>query len=175
MKIIIDIGHPGHVHYFKNAIKLLSNKGHDVLIVARDREFIFKLLDKYGFEYISRGKGSDSAFGKFTYMLKANTIIYKLAKKFKPDLFLSFSSPYAAQVSFLMRKPHIALNDSEHEDAIYSIFTYPFCSVILTPDSFLSSLGKKQIRFKNVVEGFYINEKYFIPDKTVCPIIVCNE
>ncbi|RMZ50143.1 DUF4372 domain-containing protein [Flavobacteriaceae bacterium PRS1] len=28
MKILIDIGHPGHVHYFKNVVKNLKSKDH---------------------------------------------------------------------------------------------------------------------------------------------------
>lgn len=171
MRILIDIGHPGHVHYFRNAIKLLTNNGHKVLLVARDREFIFELLKKYSFQFVSRGKGSNSALGKFLYMLKADMVIYREARKFNPDMFLSFSSPYAAQVAYFMRKPHIAINDTEHEDSIYSVFTYPFSSVILTPKSFLSSLGKKQIRFDNLVEGFYLHKNYFMPSKDVMTIL----
>lgn len=167
MKIVIDIGHPGHVHYFKNVIWILKSKGHEILIMARDREFIFDLLKKYELPYVNRGEGSNSFIGKFSYMLKGNYKIYKAAKKFNPDLFLSFSSPYAAQVSSFMGKPHIALNDTEHEDRLYSIFTYPFSSVILTPESFLSSLGKKQIRFDNLIEGLYLQNKYFRPSKNI--------
>ena len=167
MKILIDIGHPGQVHYFKNAISILKKNGHEILIVARDREYVFDLLDKYKFEYINRGKGRNSIIGKFVYMFEADFKIFKIARKFRPDLFLSFSSPYAAQVSFLLKKTHIAINDTEHEDTMYSIFTYPFCTCILTPRSFQSDLGKKHIRFDNVVEGFYINKDHFTPDKNV--------
>lgn len=164
MKILIDIGHPGQVHYFKNAIDHFLKNKHSVTIMARDREYVIELLNKYNLPFINRGKGSNSFFGKLFYMLKADLHILKISLKFKPDLFLSFSSPYAAQVSFLLRKPHIAINDSEHEDSIYSIFTYPFSSYILTPASFQTDLGKKQIRFNNVVEGLYLHKKYFTPN-----------
>ena len=167
MKILIDIGHPGQVHYFRNAIGILKKNGHEILIVARDREYVFDLLDTYKLPYINRGKGRNSIIGKFVYMLEADFKIFKIARKFRPDLFLSFSSPYAAQVSFLLKKPHIAINDTEHEDMMYSIFTYPFCTSILTPRSFQSDLGKKQIRFDNVVEGLYLNKDHFNPDNNI--------
>ncbi len=167
MNILVDIGHPGQVHYFKNALRILEKNNHKILIIARDREFIQILLKKYGFDFIDRGKGRDGIVGKFTYMFQADYLIWREAKKFKPDLFLSFSSPYASQVAFLMRKPHIALNDTEHTDTMHSIFTYPFCNAILTPSSFGSDLGKKQIRFENVVEGFYLHKNYFKPDLSI--------
>ncbi len=167
MNILIDIGHPGQVHYFKNIINKLDKNNHKILIIARDREFIHTLLGKYNFKYINRGKGSNSVIGKFIYMFRANYKILKEAIKFKPDIFLSFSSPYAAQVSFLMRKPHITMNDSEHTDNIHSKFTYPFSSVILTPSNYQSNLGFKHIRFDNVVEGLYIHNKYFKPKESI--------
>ena len=36
MKIFLDIGHPAHVHYFKNFIMEIKNEGHKVLITARN-------------------------------------------------------------------------------------------------------------------------------------------
>ena len=161
MKIIIDIGHPAHVHYFKHVIKIFKNRGHEICIIAREREFIFELLNELELPYINRGTGRNSLLGKFFYMFSGSKMIFSIAKKFKPDLFLSFSSPYAAQAAFLMRKPHIALNDTEHEDTMFSVFTYPFSSVILTPKSFLNTLGNKQIRFDNLVEGLYLHPNYY--------------
>ncbi|MFW5804449.1 MAG: DUF354 domain-containing protein, partial [bacterium] len=35
MKILIDIGHPAHVHYFKNFITKMSQKGHSFIVIAR--------------------------------------------------------------------------------------------------------------------------------------------
>ncbi len=164
MKILIDIGHPGHVHYFKNTIKHLKNNNHDVLIIARDREVIKALLHKLKFPFISRGKGKNSRIGKFLYMVQANFLMLKVALKFKPDLFLSFSSPYVAQVSSLLGKPNIALNDTEHTDRIHSKFTYPFSTAILTPSSYQNDLGIKQIRFNSVIENLYLHKQYFMPN-----------
>ena len=54
MKILIDIGHPGHVHYFRNFIKKMEENLHEVLIVARDKEVTFKLLEFYKIPYRTR-------------------------------------------------------------------------------------------------------------------------
>ena len=47
MKIVIDIGHPGHVHYFKNFIKIMENKNHQFLLFTRDKEVTHNLLNNY--------------------------------------------------------------------------------------------------------------------------------
>ena len=46
MKILIDINHPAHVHYFKNFIKIMEQKGHKFLIISRDKEIEHYLLKK---------------------------------------------------------------------------------------------------------------------------------
>jgi predicted glycosyltransferase len=44
MKVLIDIGHPAHVHFYKNTIKELEAKGHEVLVTARDKDVAINLL-----------------------------------------------------------------------------------------------------------------------------------
>ena len=47
MKIFIDIGHPAHVHYFKNFIQIMKNNGYGFLVTARDKEVTHNLLDSF--------------------------------------------------------------------------------------------------------------------------------
>lgn len=51
MKLLIGIGHPAHVHFFKNCIHNFQKKGHEVRIIARDKEVTVDLLKKYHLEY----------------------------------------------------------------------------------------------------------------------------
>lgn len=53
LRILLDIGHPAHVHYFKNFIRLMKEKEHDFIIIARNRSIIFDLLHAYNFDFIS--------------------------------------------------------------------------------------------------------------------------
>ena len=166
MKILIDIGHPAHVHYFKHFIKIMKQKGHEFLVTARDKEITQQLLNTYKIPFINRGKGGSSLLGKLFYMIRADWFLYKVARKFKPDLFLSFSSPYAAHASKLFGKPHIAFDDTEH--AKFELMIYPpFTDVILNPKSFQKNLGKKQILFDSYMEFSYLHENYFSPDENI--------
>ncbi len=93
MKILVDIGHPAHVHYFRNAIMALKEKGHEFLITTRDKEVTLDLLESYGFNYVHRGKIKPGRSINFLTMFRNNRIIHREAKKFKPDLFFSFFHP----------------------------------------------------------------------------------
>ncbi len=163
MKIFIDIGHPAHVHYFKNFIKIMQNKGHDYFITAREKDISFDLLKKYNLKYKTRGSGGNSFIGKLIYIIKADYILYKFSKIFKPDIFLSFGSPYLAHVSKFLRKPHIAFSDTEHAKYEFMMLL-PFKYKIFTPDSFLNHLGKNHYFFKGYMESCYLHPKYFRPN-----------
>jgi len=174
MRILIDIGHPAHVHYFRNFIKIMENKGHEFLIISRNKELEHYLLINYNIPFFDRGKGSKSVFIKLGYMLKADYLILKEALKFKPDLFLSFGSIYPAHVSFLLRKPHIAFDDTEHSTEQYKLYS-PFTEVVLTPSCFNRDLGKKQIRFNGYMELCYLHPNYFKPDPSVLELLVVKK
>ena len=64
--------------------------------------------------------------------------------KLKPDIFLSMASPYAAQVSSILRKPSITFDDTEHATMARKFYKF-FTNKIFTPYCFNKELGPKQI------------------------------
>jgi uncharacterized protein len=160
MRIFIDIGHPAHVHYFKNFIKIMESKGHTFFVSARERSIIFNLLDKYKIPFFNRGKGRDSVPGKLFYMIAADLKLFSKAFKFNPDIFISFASPYAAQTAWLLRTPHIVIDDTEHA-RFGHLFYKPFSSVFLNPSCFKKDFGRRQIRFNSYSELFYLHPNNF--------------
>ncbi len=166
MKILIDIGHPGHVHYFRNLyLKLKANK-HDIIITARDKEVSFELLHYYNMPFISRGNGKKSLTGKFLYLFYATFIIIQSGYKFKPELIISFASPYASIASFFLRCNNIVLDDTEVgrlERYIYKLFA----DLIITPKAFKKNLGPRHYPFDGFMELSYLLPAYFYPDKQV--------
>ena len=162
MKIFIDIGHPAHVHYFRYFIGAMEAKGHSIFITARDKEVVFKLLDFYQLPYVSRGKGRKGFLGKLGYIFQADVLLLRHARRFKPDLFLSFGSPYAAHTAWLTRKPHIAFDDTDHnvfEHLLYVSFT----KAILTPRVYGREYGQKHVRFNGFMELCSLHPNRYTP------------
>ena len=154
------------MHYFRNFIAEMQQRGHSFLITARDKEVTHDLLQRYNLPFHGRGKGGKGIVGKIAYILYADVFIYRKALKFKPDLFLSFASTYAAHAAFLYRKPHIALDDTEHANFELMLYT-PFTQAILTPDCFTGNLGKKQFRIRAFAEFLYLHRNRYKPDASV--------
>lgn len=166
MKLFFDIGHPAHVHYFKNLIQRVKKKGHSIIISSRDKEMAHYLLNQLNLDYYNRGRGAEGLMGKLIYTIKADIQLFRFAKHHNPDLFISFGSPYAAHVSSLLGKPHIVLDDTEN--ASIGQFMYkPFSDVILTPDSFKKDFGKKQTRFSSYMELSYLHPNVFTPNESI--------
>jgi uncharacterized protein len=166
MRIFVDIGHPAHVHYFRNFIKIMTNEGHIFFVSARNKEISHILLEKYGISFFNRGKGSKGILGKVFYTPLADFRLLLKALSFKPDVFLSFGSPYAAHVAWALKKPHVALTDTEH--ARLGIWSFqPFSKYIITSHVFKKDFGAKHYRFRGLIEWAYLNPKYFKADKEV--------
>ena len=118
MRILIDIGHPGHVHLFKHLAHMLIKEGAKVLFTARDKEFELELLRAEGFDFVSFGKHYKSLWGKIWGLFKFDVKMYVQARRFNPDLLLSHGSIYAAHAAFLLGKKHLALEDSGNMEKI---------------------------------------------------------
>jgi len=89
-----------------------------------------------------------------------------IARKFKPDIFVSRVSPLSGYASFLLRKPHITCTDTENVKLLDSI-SEPFADVILTSESYLREHGKRQIRYPGTHELAYLHPNRFVPDPSV--------
>jgi len=164
MKILIDMSHPVHVHLFKNYIWEMQKKGHTFLITARNKDVTLKLLDSYGFKYIKRP--SYSGFMKFFGMFIIDWQLLRIARKFKPDVFLGEANPYIAQVGWLYGKPSYIFDDTEHAKT-QMFFIKPFATKIFTPKCYKLNLGKKQVRYNSFKELAYLHPKYFRPDTKI--------
>lgn len=165
MKVQIDIGHPAHVHLFKNFALEMQNNGHKILFTCRDKEFEIELLKKYGFQYKSFGKKFKSTSGKLWGMILFDCKEISAALKFKPDIFLSHGSIYAAHASFFLRKPHISFEDTFNFEQIRLYM--PFTDVILSSDYEHPLKSAKIIKYAGYHELAYLHPNRFVPNKSI--------
>lgn len=167
LRVLVDVGHPAHVHFFKNMIWNLEEKGHEVKITARDKEISLDLLDAYGFRYENLGKSRRGLVNKAFGMVTIDYNLYKITRRFKPDILTGIGSMYAAQVGGLINKPSIIFTDTEHAKVGNNWLTFPFTTTICTPSCFKGELGRKQVRYDGYHELAYLHPNYFKPDPLV--------
>ena len=165
MKILIDIGHPAHVHLFKNMAHEMIKKGHEFFFTVREGEHQALLLKENGFNYAIIGNKQKGNIRKLLGIFIFTFKIYRIARSFKPDLFLSHGSMYAGYAAFLTGKKHIALEDTGNMEQLF--FSKPVSDVILSPQSLQVDLGRKHIRYNGFHELAYLHPNRFTPDISV--------
>ena len=167
MKVLFKVGHPSHVHFFKNVIWNLESKGHETKIAATDKENVLQLLNAYGFKYEIVGRERLGLARKLINMFKVDYKMYKVAKDFKPDILVGESSMTTAQVSKLVKKPSIIFDDTEHAIEHYLLFA-PFADVICTPSCYKRKVNpKKHVKYNGYKELAYLHPNQFKPDTAV--------
>lgn len=166
MKILIDIGHPGHVHFFKNTIWELEKNGHEVLVTARGKEVTVDLLKAYGIKHKVLTSMKKGKMNLFLEWIIRDYKLLKIAKEFNPDVLTGILNPSVAHVAWLLNKKSIIFNDTEHAKLAQNI-TYPFSDIICTPTCFKTEIGVKQVKYSGYHELSYLGPNYFTPTPDV--------
>ena len=166
MKVLIQIGHPAHVHFFKNIIWELNRRGHRVQIITRKKDIAIELLESYGFNYEIFKHFSKSLKGKVLDLLQTDIFLNRIIRKTRPDVMIAIGLPSVAHIGWLNHIPSVYLTDTE-DAHIANNLAKPFAKVMLTPQCFRENLGKKHVRFNGYKELASLHPDYFTPDPSV--------
>ncbi|OYT25735.1 MAG: hypothetical protein B6U97_04975 [Candidatus Altiarchaeales archaeon ex4484_96] len=167
MKLLFDIGHPGHVHLFRNCINTLSGTGNEITLTARDKESTLQLLKAYKLDYTLRGGLRESMLKKAFNLFSTDYRLLRIARDFNPDILIGVHNPYIAHVAKLLGKPSITFTDTENV-GVASNLTFPFTDTICTPSCFLEKLNSnKHVKYNGFHEIAYLHPDYFKPDLMV--------
>lgn len=166
MRILVDIGHPGHVHLLKQTITHLKKSGHTVFVFVKDIPVAKKLLTAYGIEFIDLGKKKTSILGKLFNQLKYNWMLANFVRKNKIDIGVG-SSITIAHISKITKMKSIVLDDDDDDvQPLFVKYGHPFSDVILSPDS-IKRKSNKTIYYAGTHELAYLHPNYFMPDEKV--------
>lgn len=166
-RILIDIGHPAHVHLFKYPIKIWLEHGHSITITIREKDITGKLLEIFGLPYKVASSRRQGFIGLAIELLEHDWGVYKAAKKSRSNLLLG-TSVSITHVSRLLGAKSIVFNEDDYE--IASAFTrlaYPMAHAIVTPDCLKERHGSKHITYKGYQKLAYLHPNTFTPNPDV--------
>ncbi len=165
LRVLVDFGHPAHVHMLKHIIWRIEKFGGKVCITTRKKDVATDLLDAYGFQYHVVGHYSNLV-DKTLSMVKTNYKLLRIAEKFNPHIFISCGSVHAGPVSRVLNRICVTLVDTEGSK-FQSKIVRTFSSWLYTPEAFKRNMGEKHIRYNGYHEMAYLLPKYFKPDPKV--------
>ena len=119
--------------FFRRAVTLLHNSGHEVLCTSRKYREAVELakIKKLDLTFI----GSHGGANRYDKLREGAIRTYELAeivKEFGPDVAVTFSSPEGSRVAFGLGIRHIGFIDSPHSDAVAKL-TLPLTSKLYCP------------------------------------------
>lgn len=165
LKIIVDINHPAHVHFFKNFIWAMQRRGHKVLVTASYKDIAQDLLKKYHIPFVHMGTYGDNLIIKILQVPLMFWRMLMVGKKFKADIFLGVASSRAAQAAWALGKKSILFDDTLYKPNI--LLYLPFVTKVFTPDCVKMNLGPKQVRYAGYHQLTCLHPNYFRPDSTM--------
>lgn len=168
MKILIDINHPAHVHFFRNPIGLLQERGHEVMITSRNKEVAVPLLDEMNIEHVvlssQKSGGGLSSLGR--ELIQRDAALYKVARRFQPNAMAAIGGTFVAHVGWLTGIPSLVFYDTENA-TLQNAITYPFARKVIVPRCYQAWTPKRTVRYPGYHELSYLHPTRFAADPTL--------
>lgn len=166
MRILVEVTHPAHVHFFRNAIAQFQQRGHRVAVTAKEKDVTVDLLEDYGIPYTLLNVTGSGKLAMPKRLLVRDYLLWKFCRKFKPDVLTGIAGVFAAHAGFLLRRPSVVWDDTEHHKYGHML-TWPFATVIYSPDCYLNPKKSKQHLYAGVHELAYLHPDRFASDVEV--------
>ncbi|PWB54415.1 MAG: hypothetical protein C3F13_06575 [Anaerolineales bacterium] len=165
--LLIDIGHPAHVHLFRHAIHHWQDRGYQITITIRDKDLTKQLLDLYGFHYAVASVARHSTPGLAIELLEHDWGVYKAAKKTNSYLLMGTSVAISHAARLLGAKSMVFNEDDKAAVPTFVRLAYPLADAIVTPDCLHEDYGHRHIKYRGYQKLAYLHPNEFTPNPKV--------
>lgn len=166
MRVLVTVQHPADVHLFRNAIAHLQENGHEVRVLAREKDIVLDLLDCYDIDHSLHAGPAETLLELAHVQARYELDILRETRAFEPDVLAADSEPGIAHAGVLTGTPSVVFSDTEHA-AIQNSLAYPFADRVVTPECYRDEVGAKQVRYPSYHELAYLHPDRFTPDESV--------
>ena len=166
MRYLFELNHPKHYYQFKYVMLKLKQAGHEIMVVARDKDVLLKVLQEEKVPYEIFGRHSKTLSGKLFGTIPILFSYNRIIRRFRPDVIVSKASFYAALLAKINHIKSVIFPDSEVVK-VTNRYVVPLVTKVVTPDTFGLDYGKKHIRVKGLFEDCYLSPTVFTPDESV--------
>lgn len=166
MRVLVEILHPAHVHFFRNAIFDWQQRGDEVLVLSREKDVANQLLEAYGIPYESISRLGRSKVELISEMAVRDVRMWRRARRFKPDVLVGIMGVTIVQVAKLLRKPAIVFYDTENAKLTNRV-VYPLAHSVCTPECYSAPVRGRHVTYPGYHELAYLHPNRFTPDPEV--------
>lgn len=168
MRLLFDINHPVQVHLFRPVIQECVARGHEIRVIARDKDVTLQLLDSFGIPYEVLARTGRGRAGFLRELIQREARMVARARRFRPHLIVG-TSVHAARVGRLVGALSVVVNDDDAAAVpLFCWLAYPMASFIVTPRCLAHEAhGARHRVYDGYQQLFYLHPNRFRPDETV--------
>lgn len=166
MRVLVEILHPAHVHFFRNAISEWTRRGDKVLVLSREKDVANDLLRAYGIPFESISKLGKTKLSLGVEMVERDIKMFLRARRFEPDVLVGIMGVTIVQVGRALRTPAVVFYDTENAK-LTNNFVYPLAHSVCTPECYAAKVRGKHVRYPSYHELAYLHPARFAPDAEV--------
>jgi predicted glycosyltransferase len=162
MRILVDILHPAHVHFYRNFYAEMTARGHDVGFTARDKDRSIELLARFELPY-QQISAQRTGRGLAVEMLQRTGRLMRIMREFDPHVLTGIMGPSIAVAGKLSHTPAVVFYDTEFARQT-NRFVYPLAYSVCTPDCYQGAVLGRHITYAGYHELAYLHPNRFAPD-----------
>lgn len=166
LDVVVTIQHPAHVHFFRNAIRELEARGHDVHVFAREKDVALELLDAYGIDHEVLAGAAGGLVGKAMVQLTYEWRLFRRSREIDPDVMVAIGEPGVVHVAAVLGSRSVVFTDTEHV-TYQKRFVYPMADQVCSPEYYRDHVGDNHIKYPGYHELAYLHPDRFTPDPGV--------
>ena len=169
MRLLFDLGHPAHVHLFRNLVKKVQEDGGEALCATRKKDVTTELCSLFNIPQVvlSRANRGGLFSGGLELMERTLRLIL-VALKFRPDALLGTSMSIGFVGRFIGRPSFVFNEDDADAVRLLARISYPTCTYIVTPECLKhEGYGSKHLTYPGYHELAYLHPDHFVPDPGV--------
>ncbi|MEO0435455.1 MAG: DUF354 domain-containing protein [Pseudomonadota bacterium] len=167
LRILIEVVHPAHVHFFRVPIERLIARGHRVLIASRDKDVTLSLLDDAGADHRCISSAGHGLFQLAIELLHRDVALWRLARRFRPDVMCGYGGVAISHVGKVLGIRTLAFYDTE-KAVLQQRLTLPFIDKQYVPTCYdgLTAAGRTA-RFQGPKELSNLHPDNFAADRNI--------
>jgi predicted glycosyltransferase len=167
MRVLFDIVHPAHVHFYRHLIGELETAGHATAVVARDTDVTTDLLRWYGIPHeVVTGAGRSGLAGLAVELVRRDWALVRAARRFGADVILT-RNPAGVQAARIRGIRGVFDTDDGSAVGIHFHVAAPFAHVITAPDCITERLGRRRVAYPSYKPLAFLHPCRFSPDPAV--------
>lgn len=167
MNILIDIGHPGHVHLLHGVAEEMIARGHKVFYSVRDIPVAKRLMEHYRMSpWVDLGGKKDSLTGKAQTVLHQDIQLLKFVQRNHINIGLSSGIVLSHVSKLTSMKAYVFDDDDDAAEPLIVKYGHPLSDVVFTPDC-IRRKTKHAVYYAGTHELAYLHPKRFSPNPVV--------